>query len=147
MQIQILLKIWELKSVVYGTDGSRSDYLKVENNRLIMNGRQIFNFAALEVAPHIKEALNRENLSAEDIDLYCLHQGSAAIIDTISKRYANISDRFMKDMATTGNTVSSSIPLLLEKTINAQAITRILISGFGVGLSIATAIIAKASED
>lgn len=135
--------IWSLDSVMYGTDGSGSEHLKVDKHHLTMNGRQIFNFAATQVEPHITEILKREGISPEDIDLYCLHQGSAAIVDVISKRFSNISDRFIKDITNTGNTVSSSIPLLLEKIIFKRKTNRILMSGFGVGLSIATAIISK----
>ena len=134
---------WLLDAVSYGTDGSGSENLKVTNKRLLMNGRQIFNFAATQVEPHIRQLLQREDLNSEDIDLYCLHQGSAAIVDVISKRFDNVSQRFVKDMANTGNTVSSSIPLLLEKVTSKKNMNRILISGFGVGLSIATAIISK----
>ena len=139
--------LWSLDSVLYGTDGSGSEHLKVVNHHLTMNGRQIFNFAATQVEPHIAEILKREDISSEDVDLYCLHQGSAAIIDAISKRFSNISERFIKDMTNTGNTVSSSIPLLLEKVIFGEKINRILISGFGVGLSIATAIISKVRKE
>ncbi len=139
--------LWSLGSVLYGTDGSGSEYLKVVKHHLTMNGRQIFNFAATQVEPHVSEILKREGITPEDVDLYCLHQGSAAIVDAISKRFSNISERFIKDMTSTGNTVSSSIPLLLEKVIFEREINRILISGFGVGLSIATAIISKVCKE
>jgi 3-oxoacyl-[acyl-carrier-protein] synthase III len=135
--------LWSLDAVAYGTDGSGSDYLKVGQGRLHMNGRQVFNFASLQVAPHIKQLLERENLSPEDIDLFCLHQGSAAILDAIAKRFGDLAERFVKDMMNTGNTVSSSIPLLLEKRAFHGETSRILISGFGVGFSWATAIISK----
>ena len=139
--------LWVLNTVKYGTDGSGAGYLKVIDSQLTMNGRQIFNFAALQVQPHINEVLESEGISPENIDLYCLHQGSAAIVDAIAKRFRSISDRFVKDLANTGNTVSSSIPLLLEKVIGDKGLSRILISGFGVGLSIATAIISRVPED
>jgi 3-oxoacyl-[acyl-carrier-protein] synthase-3 len=50
-------------------------------------------------------------------------------------------------MKLTGNTVSSSIPLLLEKNIDNENINRILICGFGVGLSIATNFIERVKND
>jgi 3-oxoacyl-[acyl-carrier-protein] synthase III len=139
--------IWALEHVEYGTDGSGAEFLHVANNRLHMNGRQIFNFAALCVAPHIEKLLKSHNLLPEDVDLYCLHQGSAAIVDAVSRRFGNLAGRFVKDMRSTGNTVSSSIPLLLERhTFGVQSYQRILISGFGVGLSWATATIKKVNE-
>lgn len=141
------MPLWTLDTVAYGTDGSGADHLKVKQSRLQMNGRQVFNFASIQVAPHIKQLLERVNLTPVDIDLFCLHQGSAAILDAIAKRFGDISERFVKDMMNTGNTVSSSIPLLLEKRAFHDGLNRILISGFGVGLSWATAIISKSDKE
>jgi len=44
-------------------------------------------------------------------------------------------------MVETGNTVSSSIPLLLEKHMFDSSWKRVALSGFGVGLSWGSAII------
>jgi 3-oxoacyl-[acyl-carrier-protein] synthase-3 len=139
--------LWCLDAVSYGTDGSGADYLKAEQGRLQMNGRHVFNFATIQVAPHINQLLERENLSPADIDLFCLHQGSAAILDAIAKHFGDFSERFVKDMTNTGNTVSSSIPLLLEKRAFHGEMNRVLISGFGVGFSWATAIISKSHKE
>jgi 3-oxoacyl-[acyl-carrier-protein] synthase-3 len=134
--------VWNLEHVAYGTDGSGADYLKVTDNQLCMNGRQIFNFAATNVAPHIQHLLSRHGLSPGDIDLYCIHQGSMAIVDAIARKFGELSSRFIKNMRLTGNTISSSIPILLEQhAFKDNAYHRILISGFGVGLSWATATI------
>jgi 3-oxoacyl-[acyl-carrier-protein] synthase-3 len=139
--------LWSLDAVSYGTDGFKADNLQVTNKQLYMNGRQIFNFAATQVEPHIRELLDRENIFPEDVDYFCLHQGSGAIVDAISRRFKGISERFIKDMTATGNTVSSSIPLLLEKLITKKNTKKILMSGFGVGLSVATAIISKIEKE
>ncbi|MHB0925484.1 MAG: ketoacyl-ACP synthase III [Gallionellaceae bacterium] len=139
--------LWCLDAVAYGTDGLGADYLKVDQHRLQMNGRRVYNFASNQVEPHIKQLLERENLSPADIDLFCLHQGSAAILDGIAKHFGDLSERFVKDMTNTGNTVSSSIPLLLETRVLSGGLNRILISGFGVGFSWATAIISKVHKE
>lgn len=135
--------IWTLDGVSYGTNGSGSEFLKVNQKQLYMNGRQIFNFASSQVPTHIKNLLTRFGYESKDIDLYCLHQGSNAIIDAISKKFPGVEGRFVKDMLNTGNTVSSSIPLLLEKYAFGNELSKILISGFGVGLSWGSAIITK----
>ncbi|MNF03235.1 3-oxoacyl-[acyl-carrier-protein] synthase 3 [compost metagenome] len=51
--------------------------------------------------------------------------------------------KFVKDMVETGNTVSSSIPLLLEKHVLNSPHKRVALSGFGVGLSWGSAIIER----
>ena len=134
---------WIIGKSLYLTDGSGADYLYVRNGILEMNGRQIFNFVALNVPEQIIKVLMKEGLQQEDIDLYCLHQGSAAIIEAVAKSFPKVRDRFMLNMGETGNTISSSIPLLLEDFLWRPGLQRILLSGFGVGLSISTTIIQK----
>jgi 3-oxoacyl-[acyl-carrier-protein] synthase-3 len=87
------------------------------------------------VPAHLNELLIDSGLQSSDIDAFCIHQGSAAIVDAVARRFEEGStpEKFVKDMLETGNTVSSSIPLLLEK--------RVALSGFGVGLSWGSAII------
>ena len=134
---------WQIGKPLLATDGSGSENLRVRNGRLEMNGRQVFNFAALRVPPQINAVLDAENLDPEDIDVYCVHQGSAAIVDAVARRFRTVKDRFVLDMDETGNTVSSTIPILLSKYLHKPEVQRILISGFGVGLSWATSVITK----
>lgn len=132
---------WGVRTPLFGTDGSGAVHLEVKDDKLSMNGRQVFNFAALKIPEHIKTYLSKYGMEETDVDSFCLHQGSAAIIDAISRRFPNVKDRFVCEMSDTGNTVSSTIPILLEKRLEDTAYNRILISGFGVGLSWATTII------
>jgi 3-oxoacyl-[acyl-carrier-protein] synthase-3 len=134
---------WTIGKPLYWTDGNGADYLCVRDRTLEMNGRQIFNFAALKVPEQIKKLLEQEGLQEEDIDIYCLHQGSAAMVEVVAKSFPKVRDRFILNMIATGNTVSSSIPLLLEDVLCRPDIQRVLISGFGVGLSLSTTIIQK----
>lgn len=134
---------WQIGKPIMQTDGSGGKELCVRDGFLHMNGRQVFNFAALTVPKQINSWLGDNHLSADDIDLFCLHQGSASIIDAISRRFPSVKDRFISDIEVTGNTVSSSIPLLLEKYVIHSEHKRVLLSGFGVGLSWATNMIFK----
>ena len=132
---------WKFSKPVLATDGSGAENIEVVDGVLSMNGRQVFNFASKKVPAQIREFLLSRNLEACDIDLFCLHQGSLSIVEAIAKRFPDVKERFLSDIEETGNTVSSSIPLLLEKLIRDEDLNKILISGFGVGLSWATNII------
>jgi len=135
---------WVLGPVLFGTDGEGQDALKTVGQRLTMNGRQVFDFAATKVAPHLRALMQKAGVSEEDIDAFCLHQGSYAIVDTISRRFRTQQEKFLKDLGETGNTVSSSIPLLLERNVfNDQAMNQVVISGFGVGFSWATGLLTR----
>ena len=135
---------WQLGKSLFGTDGSGAEFLKVNDGVFFMNGRQVFNFALLKVPAHLRELLDQSELSADDVDLFCIHQGSAAIVDAVARRFEEEPEKFVKDMLETGNTVSSSIPLLLEKHVLGSLHRRVALSGFGVGLSWGSAIIERA---
>lgn len=135
--------IWKLGKAKFGTDGSGAPHLKVSNGVFFMNGRQVFNFALLKVPAHLHELLGESGLKPDDIDAFCIHQGSAAIVDAVARRFEDKPEKFLKDMVETGNTVSSSIPLLLEKHVLDSSWSRVALSGFGVGLSWGSAIIYK----
>ncbi|WP_313290426.1 ketoacyl-ACP synthase III [Stutzerimonas nitrititolerans] len=135
--------LYDVVTPVFSTDGSGAEHLKVEEGVLSMNGRQVFNFAATKVPQQIKEYLQQHQLQPQDIDLYCMHQGSASIVSTIARRFNEVADRFVNDMDQTGNAVSSTLPLLLEKRIHDPANGTILLSGFGVGLSWATTLLKR----
>ncbi|KJK05654.1 MULTISPECIES: ketoacyl-ACP synthase III [Pseudomonas] len=134
---------WQLGKAKFGTDGGGAAHLKVSDGLFFMNGRQVFNFALLKVPAHLHELLGESNLTPAEIDLFCIHQGSAAIVDAVARRFEDDPDKFVKDMVETGNTVSSSIPLLLEKHVIGSAHKRVALSGFGVGLSWGSAIIER----
>jgi len=133
--------LWQLGKAKFGTDGSGAPHLKVNNGVFYMNGRQVFNFALLKVPAHLHELLDESGLKSDDIDAFCIHQGSAAIVDAVARRFDDKPEKFVKDMVETGNTVSSSIPLLIEKHVLESPWKRVALSGFGVGLSWASAII------
>ncbi|WOJ96930.1 ketoacyl-ACP synthase III [Congregibacter brevis] len=140
--------LWKYGTPILATDGAGWSNLHVDEGRhLVMNGRQVFNFAATRVPKQINELLQQRGITPDDVDLFCLHQGSAAILDAISRRFGDLNNRFIKDMELTGNTVSSSIPILLRKHVLGSNIERVVVSGFGVGLSWATNLIERHSYD
>jgi 3-oxoacyl-[acyl-carrier-protein] synthase-3 len=104
-----------------------------------MNGRAVFNFALQDVPKQIKRVLGNAELTMDSVDLFLLHQGSRFMLENVIKRAGIPATKAPIRLSSTGNTISSSIPLLLEKELDDNPQT-ILMSGFGVGLSWATAI-------
>ncbi len=130
---------------LYGyTNGKEGSSISKVNNLLSMNGRAVFNFALKTVPPQIKYCLEEEEIKEEDIDLYLMHQGSKAIVEAISRSFPSNKDKFICNILNSGNTVSSSIPLILKSILSGKNLPKtILASGFGIGLSIGTMIIKK----
>lgn len=134
--------VWKLGASNFGGDGSGAEYLKVENGHFFMNGRQVFNFASVKIIPDMQKTLDKAGLTFDDVQAICLHQGSGAIVDAIAKRLGDEhGHKVIKDMFGAGNTVSSSIPMLLEHYGDNPEWKNVLISGFGVGLSWGSALL------
>lgn len=124
----------------FGSKGAGYKNLYNEN-KLYMNGRAVFNFTAGVVPKSIEKVLQKLEIEKTEIDRWYLHQGSKYIVDTISMRLGLESEKVVFNMYDYGNTVSSSIPLLLnEDLVSFQQRQKIGLSGFGVGLSWASAI-------
>ncbi len=134
--------IWSIGKFDFGTAGKKGDALRISDERkLVMNGRAVFNFSATEVPKSIQKTLELNNMLMEDVDQIILHQGSRFIVETIAKRLDE-HDRIKFYAMDYGNTVSSSIPIILADQTSSRNRT-IMLSGFGVGLSWATTIISK----
>ncbi|WP_367156085.1 ketoacyl-ACP synthase III [Methylomonas sp. HYX-M1] len=134
--------LWQSGRFVFGSRGCESSAIQVEENgKLAMNGRGVFSFSATEVPSSIRRALSDNNLTENDVDCYLLHQGSRYIVDTIAKKLGVAPDKVPFGAADYGNTVSSSIPLLLNESAADHRI--VVVAGFGVGLSWASTVLFK----
>ena len=107
-----------------------------------MDGRRVFNFSMRMVPQQILACIENNGLSKDTIDLFLLHQASKYIVDNLRNRLKIPEEKAPFFAADLGNTVSSTIPLMLERYIDVGPRT-ILISGFGVGLSWASSILKR----
>ena len=128
---------------MFSTKGVGAPYLINNNGELYMNGRQIFNFAAQEVPKQINAILESEGLTIDDIDKFLLHQGSKYIVETLATKMKLDKSKVPLGIEDVGNTISSTIPLLLESIVDDCIENNLLLSGFGVGLSWGTVLINK----
>ncbi len=130
----------------FATDSRWRDALKSENGRLLMNGRDVFNYCAQAVPPLIQACLDAGKVMASDIDAFLLHQGSRFIVDTITRRLCVPAERVPIEIGRAGNTVSSSIPLMLADRLQDKTWKRMLLCGFGVGLSAAACLLERPAD-
>jgi 3-oxoacyl-[acyl-carrier-protein] synthase-3 len=109
-----------------------------------MDGMGILTFVTSKVPAQIQEILKKNNLNINDIDLFIFHQASKLAVDTLSKILNLSPQKVHYNISEIGNVVSASIPISLCEALAQKKIKpgdKILISGFGVGLSWGTAII------
>ena len=105
-----------------------------------MDGRGVFELVSREVPKNISETLEKAQMSADDVDLYVLHQANVRLIEQVAKKLKQPIEKFPTNLASVGNTSAASIPILLDELVRNQLITigsgqKLLFSGFGGGLS------------
>lgn len=105
---------------------------------LYMNGSAIFNFTLEAVPAMMKDILTKNNMTPDDVEYYVFHQANKFMLNTIRKVCVLPKDKFYVNLEETGNTVSSTVMIGLKQCIEAGTITqgmKVMVSGFGVGLS------------
>ena len=134
--------VYTLGKSTYGTSGKNFSELKLnENGKLFMNGRGIVNFAVKRLPSDILRMLTLNGLTLSDIDRFVFHQGSKYIVETLQNKMEIPGEKVVYDIYDYGNTISSSIPILLEKEMKNKQNKHLLICGFGVGLSWSSAVL------
>lgn len=103
-----------------------------------MDGVAVLLFTLKKVPALIYDTLHKNNLSIEEIDLFILHQANIFINEQVRKKMKIPEEKFHYCVENTGNTVHGTIPIALLDAISkgkVNAGNKILIAGFGVGLS------------
>lgn len=110
---------------------------------LWLNGLDVFNFSIREVPPNITALMNFAGVTPEEIDYFIFHQANKLMIETIRKKLKLPPEKVPYSLDDFGNTSSASIPLTIAARLAdaSQHPRKWILSGFGVGLSWASACI------
>lgn len=152
-----------LRAFVFGSDGSRYDKLIIpvggsklpprdnpevfstddnknfrSNYEVFMDGMAITYFTLREVPKLVDDVLTKAALTRADLD-YCIFHQANKFMMTYLRDKAGLNDvPFHNDITDTGNIVSGSVPLAIEQVIKSHGaanLKRVMLAGFGVGLS------------
>lgn len=110
-------------------------------NNLYMNGPEIYAFTLRTVPDLVESVLQKNALNKNEIDYFVLHQANSFMLESLRDKLDIPAEKFCIDMADTGNTVSSTVPLAIKRSretgylSKAYTKQKILIAGFGVGYS------------
>lgn len=120
------------------------DGLKRRGLDLVLNGVDVFNFTITKVPASIKALLERTGTSIEQVDAMLLHQANRTINDLIRKKLKASPEQCPHSLPDFGNTSINGIPVTaaqhFRERLQSGPMT-LLLSGFGVGLSWANAIV------
>ncbi len=135
----------ELRGWDTGSDGTLAHLLAVDHGaKLTMDGKELFRQAVRAIVESTTTALTRAGMSASDIDLFVPHQANERIITAACTRLGIGTDRVMSVLGHTGNTSAASIPVAMTAAIDTDRVRpgdTVVISGFGAGMSWASAVL------
>ena len=109
-----------------------------------MDGMAMLDFVATKVPEQIHSLCERNEVKLSDIDHFFFHQASRKAIDSLGELLKIPRDKIFETLSEVGNTVSASIPVNLRLAMDRGVLLpgqNIIVSGFGVGLSWASALI------
>ena len=146
-----------LQTFRYGTDGSGADTLLVSrggarlpedahqprhrkrwDSDLYMDGPSLMSFTVATIPQLVDDILAKANLEKDDVELFLFHQATRKMLEQLQRRLRLDETRLPIVLEHCGNTVSSTIPILIEHLRANGALklgTTSMLVGFGVGWS------------
>jgi 3-oxoacyl-[acyl-carrier-protein] synthase III len=124
-------------------DISEKPYMKPEDYHTSkiwpeMNGKAVFRFAVQRLQEAVKETLNYNELSLDDIHLVIFHQANLRINEFVAKGLNLPEEKVFNNIQYRGNTTAASIPLAIydaQREGRLKKGDRVLIAGFGSGFT------------
>ncbi|MDO4573575.1 MAG: ketoacyl-ACP synthase III [Planctomycetia bacterium] len=142
---------------LFGTDGEGADTLiaygrgirpeslslKPRHRRrwassLYMDGAELMKFTNSKIPPLVAQLLEEAQVKKEEIDLFLMHQATRKMLETLIASLDIDPQKAPIQMERVGNTVSSTIPILIHELRQSGRLTCDMLTmllGFGVGLS------------
>lgn len=121
-----------------------ADGISRKGTDVILDGPAILNFSIREVPPAVTALIASTPYTADSIDYFVFHQANRMINETIRKKLKLPESKVPYTLHDYGNTSSASVPVTITARLRdaiGAAPTRLLMSGFGVGLSWASCIV------
>jgi 3-oxoacyl-[acyl-carrier-protein] synthase-3 len=146
-----------LSAFKFGTDGCGADTLMVTHggvrpakdaivprhrqrwkSQLYMDGPALINFAMASIPELVDSVLSDANRAKPDVDLFLFHQATLKMLEQLQERLEIAPERLPVRLEKYGNTVSSTIPILIHELRREGQIkphSNNMLIGFGVGWS------------
>lgn len=123
---------------VLHTDGAAAEILKMEKDRLQMEGRSVILHASRKIPRAIHELLERNGLAAGDPGAYLLHQANLNLIARVAGSLKAPEERFYTNVGRYGNTSSASLLIAASDwhhSLSGPLTAPVIFSAFGAGLN------------
>lgn len=129
------------------SNGAKGEALSLPfGGKISMDGLGVFKFVTMDVLYFIRDFLAGINSTPNEFDAFVPHQANVFMIQQIAKKLGFLSDKLWVSGDVFGNSSSASVPTTIAHcgqsvVSSAKDTVRLLVSGFGGGLSAAVAAI------
>ncbi|GAB3880488.1 ketoacyl-ACP synthase III [Kibdelosporangium lantanae] len=113
--------------VAWGSDGQGADLIRIPDfgrGGMRMEGQAVFRWATTEVYPVALEACERAGVKPGDLAAIVPHQANLRIIHAMAHKIGAPEAIVAQDVVQSGNTSAASIPLALQRLMEAKAVER-----------------------
>ena len=103
------------------------------------DGQAVFKFAIRNTEEACRRLLDRQGLSAGDIDLFVSHQANRRIIQSAAEKLGLAPEKVVINIERYGNTTAGTIPLALDDAVRAGRLKRgdlVLLASVGAGFTV-----------
>lgn len=157
---------YAIENVSLGCDGAQSELLilpaggskqpaTVEtvaagDHFIKMEGREVFKHAVRRMEGAVKSCLDSSGLSERDINWMVPHQANIRIIEALAKRFEVPREQVYLTIHKYGNTSASSVGIALDELVkekNVKKGDRVILFGFGAGLTWGAAVLTSEVEN
>lgn len=128
----------KIKDVICGSVGDVDGYLICKGvdikdptvnansiqDHIHMNGREVFKFATRIMPKTIRNLLERNSMSLEDLDYIVAHQANERIIDKAARDLEFPMEKMYLNISEYGNTSAASVPLAIDEAIRTNKLRK-----------------------
>jgi 3-oxoacyl-[acyl-carrier-protein] synthase III len=105
---------------------------------LTLDGPAVLSFSTQRIPPAVERVLSYADTSKDDIDYFVFHQANRMINESIRKKLGLPAEKVPSTLADFGNTSGASLPVTITARLHdtlQEKRHRLLLCGFGIGLS------------
>jgi 3-oxoacyl-[acyl-carrier-protein] synthase-3 len=126
---------WEILDAALHTDGQyREDLAWDGSSPLRMNGLSVILQAARKIPGAISEVLGRQNVAAQDVQVFLVHQANQNLLVRVAKALGVAPQKVFSNVARYGNTSSASMLIAAHEWATKHPPTGDIVFGaFGAG--------------
>lgn len=138
-------RVWDIRKRPFIPVGENGNgYLEPEMLWAHMDGKLVFKNAVERMMTVLMEACMANNITGQDIDLFCFHQANLRINQYIQNALGIPDNKVVHNIQRYGNTTAATIPILLAEAVESGTLKRgmkVACCAFGSGFTWGAAII------